>query len=261
MQIDWFTFAAQIVNFLILVALLQHFLYGPILAAMQKREEKIANRLNEAAEKKAQAEREAEQYRQKNREFDEQREQRLQGVNDEAEEQRRQLIEQARREADAMRQKWRDAFEHEKETLLRDIQQRIGWQVAQIARQMLRELANAELEQWVIERFLDRLRELDETSRKELVAQWQQEDERILLASAFEVSQDNRRRIQEILAEQLETDSRIRFETNPELICGMELRAGGRKIAWSVTDYLNCLEEEFAAKIAEQATSSSQAGS
>ena len=44
MQIDWITVAAQIVNFLILVWLLQHFLYGPITRAMQRREQRIAER-------------------------------------------------------------------------------------------------------------------------------------------------------------------------------------------------------------------------
>ena len=33
MQFDWWTFALQVVNFLILVWLLQHFLYGPVQSA------------------------------------------------------------------------------------------------------------------------------------------------------------------------------------------------------------------------------------
>jgi F-type H+-transporting ATPase subunit b len=42
MLIDWFTVAAQIVNFLILVWLLKHFLYKPILDAIDAREKRIA---------------------------------------------------------------------------------------------------------------------------------------------------------------------------------------------------------------------------
>ena len=41
MQIDWFTFAAQVVNFLVLVWLMKRFLYGPILAAIAEREATI----------------------------------------------------------------------------------------------------------------------------------------------------------------------------------------------------------------------------
>ena len=44
MQIDFFTFFAQIVNFLILIYLLRRFLYGPITRAMAGREGRIAAR-------------------------------------------------------------------------------------------------------------------------------------------------------------------------------------------------------------------------
>ena len=56
MKIDWFTFAAQMINFLVLVALLQWLLYGPIVRAMKKREEKIAGRLEQASWKREEAE-------------------------------------------------------------------------------------------------------------------------------------------------------------------------------------------------------------
>ena len=42
MLIDWFTVVAQIVNFLILVALLKRFLYGPLIRAIDARENGIA---------------------------------------------------------------------------------------------------------------------------------------------------------------------------------------------------------------------------
>jgi len=51
MQIDWFTLIAQIVNFLILVWLLKHFLYDRMVDGMDKRREKISSRLKEADEK------------------------------------------------------------------------------------------------------------------------------------------------------------------------------------------------------------------
>ena len=45
MLIDWFTVAAQAVNFLILVWLLKRFLYKPVLAAIDEREKRIATQL------------------------------------------------------------------------------------------------------------------------------------------------------------------------------------------------------------------------
>ncbi len=45
MLIDWFTVVAQAINFLILVWLLQRFLFKPILGAIDEREKGIAAQL------------------------------------------------------------------------------------------------------------------------------------------------------------------------------------------------------------------------
>ena len=57
-MIDWFTVAAQIVNFLILVALLKYFLYGRIVDAMDRREQSIAQRWNLAEQREAELQQE-----------------------------------------------------------------------------------------------------------------------------------------------------------------------------------------------------------
>jgi len=41
MSIDWFTVAAQIINFMVLVWLLQKYLYKPVLNAVRKREQGV----------------------------------------------------------------------------------------------------------------------------------------------------------------------------------------------------------------------------
>jgi F-type H+-transporting ATPase subunit b len=73
MLIDWFTVGAQIVNFLILVWLLKHFLYKPILDAIDAREKKIAAELADADTKRTEAEKERADFENKNKTFDQQR--------------------------------------------------------------------------------------------------------------------------------------------------------------------------------------------
>ncbi len=73
MLIDWFTIVAQALNFLILVWLMKRYLYKPILHAIDEREKRIAAELADAAKKKIEAQKESDDYKQKNKEFDEQR--------------------------------------------------------------------------------------------------------------------------------------------------------------------------------------------
>ena len=62
MAIDWMTVSAQIVNFLLLVWLLKRFLYQPVLSAMDRREQDIAERLGAALDREQQAEAKIQQY-------------------------------------------------------------------------------------------------------------------------------------------------------------------------------------------------------
>ena len=34
----------------------------------------------------------------------------------------------------------------------------------------------------------------------------------------------------------------VRFETAPDLVCGIELAANGQKVGWSIADYLTSIE-------------------
>ena len=62
MSVNWFTVAAQIVNFLILVWLLKRFLYKPVLTVMNKRQQKIKDELEQAATLAKTAEKEKKRY-------------------------------------------------------------------------------------------------------------------------------------------------------------------------------------------------------
>ena len=95
MLIDWFTVGAQALNFLILVWLMRRFLYKPILHAIDEREKRIAAELSNADAKKAEAEKERDEFQNKNTEFDQQRAALLSKATDEAQAERQRLLDEA----------------------------------------------------------------------------------------------------------------------------------------------------------------------
>ncbi len=101
MLIDWFTVGAQALNFLILVWLLKHFLYKPILNAIDSREKGIAAQLADATAKKAEAKKERDEFQSKNKAWDEQRSALLSKATDEAKAEKDHLIDEAHKEADS----------------------------------------------------------------------------------------------------------------------------------------------------------------
>jgi F-type H+-transporting ATPase subunit b len=144
--IDWFTVSAQIINFLILVFLLKKFLYGPIIRAMDKREEKIAGRLNDAGQKQEEAQKEIKRYRKKNEDFESQRAEMLAEAKTAAEQQEKQLIAMARKEIDDVRARWLEAVSQEKEAFLGNLRKKMAAEIYSIARKVFTDLADMSLD-------------------------------------------------------------------------------------------------------------------
>lgn len=243
MLIDWFTVIAQVVNFLILIWLLKRFLYQPVLKALDAREKRIAAELADADEKRAAAGAEREEYQRKNDEFDRQRAALLSKATDEAAAERRRLLDEARKDADALRAKLHDQLSSEYHGLHEEIARRTRAEVFAMARKALEDLAGASLEERMVEVFVSRLRALDITEKEGLAALLRSPEGQALVRSAFDLSPSQRALIEDALRETLAIEARIRFEVAPGLLSGVELTMQGRKVAWSIADYLASLEK------------------
>ena len=168
MLINWFVVAAQIINFLILVLLLKRFLYGPIVQAMDAREARIASQLAAAQQKRQDAEQEEASLSQKIRNIEDQRQEMLAQAEEEAQAHKQKLFAQARENVEQVRQKWVESVKWQKEAFLVNLKQRLIQEFFAISRRVLQELGNLEVEQRLLEVFLERLRQLDPAERQAL---------------------------------------------------------------------------------------------
>jgi len=242
MLIDWFTVAAQALNFLILVWLLKHFLYQPILDAIDAREKRIAAELADADAKKAEAKKERDAFQHKNDEFDQQRAALLSQATVEAKDERQRLLNEARSEADALSTKRQDALKREQQGLNDEITRRTREEVFAIARKTLSDLAGTSLEERMSEVFSRRLRKLNDDAKEDLAEALNTASAPALVRSAFDLPAEQRAAIQTALNETFSDDIQVRFETAPDVISGIELTTNGQKLAWSISDYLASLE-------------------
>ena len=247
MLIDWFTVGAQIVNFLILVWLLKHFLYKPILDAIDAREKRIAAELADADAKKAEAEKERTDFEDKNKAFDQQRSALLSKAADEAKAERERLIDQAKKDTDNLRANQADALRGDQIRLGSEITLLAEKEVFAIARKALADLATVSLEERVGEVFTRRLRELDPKAKELLGAALKNSTQPAMVRSAFDLPNEQKAAIQNALNETFSAAVRIKFEDSREVICGIELTANGQKVAWSIASYLT----EFSKKVSD----------
>jgi F-type H+-transporting ATPase subunit b len=259
--VDWFTVVAQIVNFLILVALLRHFLYGRILKTIDEREADIAARREEAEKEKDEAEKEAESYREKNEQWGRDREEKLSRVKEEVAERKKELLEEARKEVDAEREKWHEALKQDRTSFSRDLRTMAGRQVHETARRVLSDLAHADLEQNIIESFLEQLSNLEEQERRRIKDSMGSSEGGLTVESSFEIPEERKKWISEVLQDLFSGDGRARFEISEDLICGIRIRTDDYQVGWNVASYLRGLEERLDEVIQEEALESGRAES
>jgi F-type H+-transporting ATPase subunit b len=245
MDVDWITVAAQIVNFLVLVWLLQRFLYGPIVRAMDAREREIAARLDQAAEERGKAEAEATRYRELQETFEKERDRRLQTVDAEAERTRQDLLAAARDEVAAERDQWQRSIADEQGTFLAEIRERSATAFSDMARQALGDLAGETLEARIVDRFTAMLREMDPQDLEKLRVAVGKKGKAVVVRSAFGIGGDRRTQLATLIREVLGTDVETDFEQSDDIVCGIEMKVPGRVVRWSLDGYLDSLQDEL----------------
>ena len=244
MHIDWFVFFAQIVNFLILLALLKRFLYGRIIGAMDAREAKIAATFAEAEQAREKAREDAATYAQCLRDQERTSTELTNRARADADAYRRELMDQVRTEIDLIQTRWVETLCSERANLFHELRRLTGAEVYAIARQVLNELADVALEERIAQVLAARIETLDREER-EKIQSLTAAGKPIRILSAFSLSPEARTRLDQAIHRSLGLNLDGAYETNDDVLSGCELRIDGYKVAWSVKDYLDVLEEKF----------------
>ncbi|MBP7431450.1 MAG: hypothetical protein KBC05_18595 [Candidatus Hydrogenedentes bacterium] len=237
----WTTTIAQVVNFLILVLLMKYFLYGRITAAIDNRAKRIAAEQQDARTKQEEAEAKGQALEQKLAELEHDRAKRLEAAKAEAARLREELTQQAREEVGQAKARWQDALRQEQDQFMQSLRAEIGQQVCALSRDALARLASRDLESAMVDAFLSRLN----TDRDALRQLLEKADRGALtVRSAFEMPDGARTRIEQAITGGGRL-ARVLFEVDTDLLCGIELRAEGNAIGWSLEKYLGEVEEDF----------------
>jgi F-type H+-transporting ATPase subunit b len=253
MLIDWFTVGAQALNFVVLVWLMKRYLYKPILHAIDAREKRIATELSTADAKQKDAEKKSVEFQRKNDEFDQQRAELLAKATGEVKAERERLLEEARKAADAFSAKRQETLSNDARNLDQAVSRRAQDEVFAIARRALTDLATTSLEERLGEVFTRRLLKMDNQAKARLSEAIKKASPPVVVRSAFALPAEQRAVVQNALNEACSADVRIRFETAPDLISGIEVATDGLKVGWSIAEYLGSLEKGVAEALGNQA--------
>jgi F-type H+-transporting ATPase subunit b len=259
-EINWFTFCAQILNFFVLIFVLQRFLYKPITKAMARREKTIRDRLSSASEQKAEAEQEVKHYQEMQQQFTDEKTELLTQAKSEVEETHQRLLKEMQGSVATERSQWQTNLQRQRESFLREVGDRTMQQLQATVRRVLTDLAQSDLETQIAKVFLQKLRDLTEKEQSELVTTLNastKDSIPLTVVSTFTLPKDICAAIAKILQDYFNTvgSGKIEpiYEIESSLICGIELRGTGYKLAWSMDAYLDRITENLVTVFAAEA--------
>lgn len=254
MLIDWFTVAAQMMNFLILVWLLRRFLYGPLLKTMDERQQQINKHLAEIELDRQTAEATRVKLAAEVTAFERAREERLRVISQESEERRKHLTEELRLEIDTLRSRWKGALTQEQESFRRNLSSLAQQELVELAGKITSDLADAQLEGLMVSRFIQRLREEAATSPSEgiFAALKRSPVPGVTVRSSLPLPAETATLIKTELAKHLGGEGQIEFLVAPEIGCGIELSVDHHKLSWTIAEYVASFRDSLEAAVQQK---------
>jgi len=258
---------AQIINFLLLMWLLQRFLYKPIRRVIAQRGEAWRQRQEELKAQEEQARQAYATYTERLREWERARDQMWEEAKEEARRERARLLAEAAQEAKEARARFEETFELERRRMEASLQTQLIQQAVAVSGRILSSLADVSLADAVIATLERRLEEAAEGPGRLI-------DSAVLHApggpvvdvrTSFEPTSEQRLRLQTLAIRLVEQaydgwdeagaqddeprpegpiQPRVRFHVDPNLLLGAAVEIGGTSISWSAADFLRDMEKE-----------------
>jgi F-type H+-transporting ATPase subunit b len=237
--INWFTVLAQAVNFLLLIYLLKRFLYGPILKAMNAREKRISDRLNDAEAARQKALTQAQESAKERQAFENSKEALLADARIAVQQWQETATGQAYQEIEASRKAWQESLKEEKDLFSRQLKSRVAEQVFFVSRKVLSDLAREDLEVRIIDVFLEKVKTEQEAFREKNL----QTQKQVAIQSGFKLSAKIKARVTDSIKTLFPRAANIGFEVEPEFGFGIRLLSGDWKVEWNLYWYMQGMED------------------
>jgi len=231
----------QIFNFLIVVVVLRAWVYKPVVGLLQKRREKIDQGLEDArvaAEARENAEKEAESVvaaaQQEANTI-------VREATDRAEQAAGEVKAEAEKDAEAARQSALAEGEQLKNQALGEVRGQVAALAIAAAQKVINEALDEKRQQKLIDEFFSGLE-----GGKVIVLEGEQlEGQSATVTSALPLSDDETKRIENGLKDQLGGDAEIEFKVNPAILGGLVVRVGDKVVDGSVSGKLTSLEQSL----------------
>lgn len=242
MELDWTTFALEIVNFLALVWILKRFLYRPVLAVLAERRAGIDRLLGATRETEARAVTLKSQFESRLADWEKEKAAARARFDAVIAAERSRQMEALSVQLAAERERNAAQAAHREETLKRQLAAQAGNQARQFASQLLARLAGPDLEGRLVTLFVEELATLPDARVAPLRA-GHNGDGQGVVASAYPLSEEQRRQVAEAVEARLGIHGQLEFREDGDLMAGVRVSLGAWQLDFSLAGELGIFSE------------------
>lgn len=238
MELNWSTFLLEIINFLILVWILKHFFYKPILDVIARRRADIEKTLDDAQGLHNDAEALQEQYKNRLAVWEQERLTAKTVLAEEIEAERVRQMEALQSTLEKEREKTQAIEQHQLEACRQQAEETALTQGAQFAARLLAAAAGPELEQCLSDLFMQELAALSAEQTQALRAAGNKAPDRIRITSAYTLDDATRQQMEQSLSAALGINGAFHYTQDRALLAGLRINIGARVLRANLQDEL-----------------------
>lgn len=243
MELDWLTFAIEIVNFLVLIWILQRFLYKPVLAAIARRRAAIEQTLSDAGARQADAQALEAQYRSRLTDWEREKEGLRAELAQEIEAERTRLLAALQSTLEKEREKRRVQEERRLSEARRQAEEQAIAQGVRFTTRLLERIAAPEVEARLVELVLEDLAGLPGEPLQAMRAACREAGFRMKVTSAFPLAETQRHALLQGFKEAAQESVAGEFHEDGRLLAGLRIGIGSWVAHASLQDELKFFAE------------------
>lgn len=243
MELNWSTFILEIINFLILVWVLKHFFYKPVLNIIARRKAAIEQTLDNAKDLHESAETKRKQYEHRLKDWEHERQQARDDLKSEIDKERIQLTQELRKSLEEEREKKLVSEQRRLQTAIDKAEEAALIHGAQFASRLLESVAGPELESRLIDLVIDDLKHLPPERINQLQASWGEISKEIRIVSAYTLPDSQRENLEKSLSDVSQQTLSFHYEQDSQLLAGLSISIGAWNLGANLRDELKSFVE------------------
>jgi F-type H+-transporting ATPase subunit b len=237
-ELNWSTFILEIINFLVLVWILKHFFYKPVLNIIARRKADIDNTLTQAKDLHTEAEALRHQYEHRLQDWEQEKQLARDELRTEINQERARLMQELQQSLEQERKKIEVSNQQRLQATINKAEETSLAHSAQFATRLLESVSGPEVEGHLLTLLIDELKQLPAGRLDMLRASWGEAPSEIHIVSAFPLSENPRQSLEQVLRDITQLNLPFQYEQDKALLAGLRISIGAWVLGINLQDEL-----------------------